>query len=336
MNRIVSGIQPTGNLHLGNYLGAIKNWVQLQHVSESFFFVVDLHAITIPQDPALLREHNMQVAAFYLASGIEADKNVIFIQSDVPAHTELMWILSCHSPLGWLNRMTQYKDKAGTNRENERLGLYAYPVLMAADILLYHPSQVPVGEDQKQHLEFTRDLAISFNKKYHKEVFTVPEPYIMGAATRVMSLKDGTKKMSKSDPSEGSRINLLDSADIIRSKIKKAKTDSLPFPADKDELVGRQDVENLINIYTTLEGVSLDTIFKEFGGKNFSCFKEKLADACIAEIFPIQQEYKKLMQEKNVLKSILKDGAEKANTVANKTLQNVKETLGLGAYLLSV
>ncbi|MEI8320977.1 MAG: tryptophan--tRNA ligase [Alphaproteobacteria bacterium] len=330
MKRIISGIQPTGNIHLGNYLGALRNWVNLQHMVESYFFVVDLHAITIHQDPVLLKKHNLQVAALYIAAGIDPTKSPIFIQSDVPAHTEVMWILSCHAPLGWLNRMTQYKDKTSTDKEREKLGLFAYPVLMAADILLYQVSHVPTGEDQKQHLELTRDLALSFNQKYGVNVFTVPEPHIIGAATRVMSLKDGTKKMSKSDPAEGSRLNLLDDDDTIRSKLKKAKTDSLPFPMDKDELQGRPDIANLLTIYSALTELPFEKIFQEFGGRNFSPFKEKLADICIAELSPIRHKYEKLMENPDYLKGILKEGAQKASTIAEKTLQKTKETLGLG------
>ncbi len=333
MKRILSGIQPTGNLHLGNYLGALRNWVKLQHVAESFFCIVDLHAITVPQNPLLLRQQNMQVAALYVAAGIDPHKSTVFIQSDVPAHAELMWLLGCHTPLGWLNRMTQYKDKTSSDKQRERLGLYAYPVLMAADILLYDASHVPVGEDQKQHLELTRDLAISLNQKFHQDLFVVPEPYIMGYATRVMSLKDGTKKMSKSDPADGSRIHLLDEPEIIRAKIKKAKTDSLPFPSAPEELVGRPDIENLINIYAALTLLPIEKVFQEFGGGNFSGFKEKLAEACIAELSPLQAKYNELMHNPLYLKDILHQGAERATKAANTTLYKVKDALGLGTTL---
>lgn len=331
MKRIFSGIQPTGNLHLGNYLGAIKNWVHLQHSYESFFCIVDSHAITIDQDPALLKQHNLEIAALYLACGIDPDKSTIFVQSDVSAHAELMWILACHTPLGWLNRMTQYKDKSKLNKNNEKLGLFSYPVLMAADILLYQTDCVPVGEDQKQHLELTRDLAMSLNQKFSEPLFAVPEPLISKQAARVMSLRDGTKKMSKSDPAEGSRIHIADTPEVIHSKIKKAKTDALPFPSSKKELENRPDITNLMGIYQAFTQQSLENIFKEFGGGNFSPFKTQLAEACIQELSPIQEKYKELMRDKETLHKLLEKGAHHAQTCANKTLKRVKTQMGLGA-----
>ena len=327
--RILSGIQPTGNLHLGNYLGALKNWVTLQHRAESFFCVVDLHALTMPQDPEQLRQHITDTAIAYIAAGVDPEKSTIFVQSMVPAHAELGWLLSCHTPLGWLNRMTQYKDKAGENQEKQKLGLYAYPVLMAADILVYRPTHVPVGQDQKQHLELARDLAQLMNRTYKTNLFVVPEPQILGPATRVMSLKDGTKKMSKSDPAEGSRINLLDDQDTIYKKIKKATTDTSPFPDSAKGLEGRPEVENLIQIYAALTNRQPQDVCTQYGGKNFSEFKEDLAQACVTTLGPIRDKFLEIKHSPQKVQDILQTGAEKANRVAIKTLGEVKQALGL-------
>lgn len=327
--RILSGIQPNQYLHLGNYLGALKNWVGLQHYAESFFCVVDLHALTVAQDPAELREHIINTAITYIAAGIDPEKSAIFVQSMVPAHSELTWLLSCHTPLGWLNRMTQYKDKAGANQEKQKLGLYAYPVLMAADILVYQATHVPVGDDQKQHLELARDLAQLMNRTYKDDLFTVPDVQIMGAATRVMSLKDGRKKMSKSDPAEGSRINLLDDPETIFRKIKKATTDTSPFPHSAEHLKERPEVENLIRIYAALKDQSPQDVCDYYGGKNFSEFKEDLAQACEDTLGPLRERFLEIKHSPQKVRAILEVGAEKANAVANKTLAEVKEALGL-------
>src|SRR5580700_7084830 len=273
MNRIFSGIQPTGNLHLGNYLGAIRNWVTLQKDFECIFCIVDLHALTLPQDPDELRASTREVTSAYIAAGIDPERCTIFNQSGVPAHTQLAWLLACLTPLGWLNRMTQFKEKAGKNREMAGLGLYAYPVLMAADILAYKATHVPVGEDQKQHLELARDLAGAFNRRYECQFFPLPEPQIFGAATRVMSLRDGTKKMSKSDSSDYSRINMTDDADAIALKIRRAKTDPEPLPATQAELEARPEADNLVGIYAALTDQSREAVLGQVAGQNFSVFK---------------------------------------------------------------
>src|SRR6185437_4261198 len=278
MNRIFSGVQPTGNLHLGNYLGAIRNWVALQRQYECIFCIVDLHALTLPQDPAQLKAQTREVTAAYIASGIDPERCIIFNQSMVSGHAELAWLLSCLTPLGWLNRMTQFKEKAGKQREEAGLGLYAYPVLMAADIILYKATHVPVGEDQKQHLELSRDIAGAFNRRYGVEFFPLPEPMIFGTATRVMSLRDGTKKMSKSDTSDYSRINMTDDADAIALKIRKAKTDPQPLPETVAAAEARPEADNLVGIYAALSGVSLGEAVQRFAGWNFSDFKAELAD----------------------------------------------------------
>ncbi len=330
MKRILSGMQPTGNLHLGNYLGALKNWVSLQHQYESFFCMVDLHALTAHPNPAELRRNVIEGTAWYLAAGVDPSKSTLFIQSAVPAHTELMWILSCSTPLGWLNRMTQFKEKAGTKQEGANLGLYAYPVLMAADILLYKATHVPVGEDQKQHLELTREIAQSFNHRYKKDLFVVPEPLIFGSGTRVMGLKDGTKKMSKSDAAEGSRLNLLDDADTIMKKIRKATTDTAPFPGTIEETENRPEVRNLINIYSSLQGASPQEICHRFGGKNFSEFKQELAAVCVEVLSPIRERFLNLMKSPDHVEKILAEGAERANNLANSTLEEAKKAVGIG------
>jgi tryptophanyl-tRNA synthetase len=328
MKRIFSGVQPTGNLHLGNYLGAIRNWVRLQQEFDCLFCVVDMHAITVWQDPAQLRASTREVAAGLIAAGIDPKKNILFNQSQVPGHAELGWIFNCVARLGWLNRMTQFKEKAGSHRENASVGLYAYPNLMAADILLYKATHVPVGEDQKQHLELARDIAQKFNVDYGVEFFPQPEPLILGAATRVMSLRDGTKKMSKSDESDYSRINMTDDADAIALKIRKAKTDPLPMPATKEELAARHEADNLLGIYAALSDSSLESVMEKFAGRQFSEFKKELADLAIAVLTPINSEMKRLMQDTTHIDAILRDGATRARAVATPILAEVQEIVG--------
>ena len=329
MNRIFSGIQPTGNLHLGNYLGAIRNWVKLQKDFDCIFCIVDLHALTVPQDPKLLRAQTREVTAAYIASGIDPEACIIFNQAMVPGHTELAWLLGCLTPLGWLNRMTQFKEKAGKHRENAGLGLYAYPVLMAADILLYKATHVPVGEDQKQHLELARDLAGAFNHRYGVDFFPLPEPQIFGAATRVMSLRDGTKKMSKSDTSDFSRINLTDGPDVIADKIKRAKTDPHLLPDSVNGLEGRPEAENLLGIYAALTDLSLEQAVAKFAGAQFSTFKSALAEAAVSVMGPIGAEMKRLMADPGYVDSILRRGAERANAIAIPNLRAAQEIVGL-------
>ena len=329
MNRILSGIQPTGNLHLGNYLGALKNWVRLQAEYECLFCIVDLHAITVPQDPAALRASTREVAATYIAAGIDAEKTTIFNQSTVSAHAELGWILTCLTPLGWLNRMTQFKDKAGKNKDSVGLGLYSYPVLMAADILIYQATHVPVGEDQKQHLELARDLAQLFNRQFGADYFPLPEPQIMGAATRVMSLRDGSKKMSKSDASDYSRINMTDDADTIALKIRKAKTDPLPLPDSIKAAKTRPEAENLLSIYAALTDVSLADTIAQFAGGEFSRFKETLAEVAVAKLAPIAEGRARILADVGALDAILRRGAERANAIAQPNLAAIKDLVGL-------
>lgn len=329
MSRIFSGIQSTGNLHLGNYLGAVRNWVELQDDFECIFCVVDMHAITQWQDPADLKASTREVAAAMIASGVDAKKHIIFNQSQVPAHAELAWIFNCVARLGWLNRMTQFKDKAGKNRENASVGLYAYPNLMAADILLYRATHVPVGEDQKQHLELTRDIATKFNHDYGVEdFFPLPEPMIFGTATRVMSLKDGTKKMSKSDPSELSRITMMDDADTIVKKIRKAKSDADLLPETAKGLEGRPEAQNLLGIYAALSGVDMEGAITEFAGKGFGDFKKALADVAVDKLAPIQNEMTRLMADTSHVDAVLKDGAERAGAIAAPIIKEIKETVG--------
>ena len=328
MNRIFSGIQPTGNLHLGNYLGAIRNWVKLQKDYECIFCVVDLHAITLPQEPAALRAQTREVTAAYIASGIDPEACVLFNQSTVPAHSELAWMLGCLTPLGWLNRMTQFKEKAGKQRDNAGLGLYAYPVLMAADILVYKATHVPVGEDQKQHLELARDLAGAFNRRFGVEYFPLPEPQIFGTATRVMSLRDGTKKMSKSDASDQSRINLTDDADAIAQKVKRAKTDPELLPGEVKDLEKRPEADNLLGIYAALADETLEQSVARFAGKQFSEFKNALADLAVAHLAPIAGEMKRLMADPGYVDGILRRGAERANETAQKHLREVQDIYG--------
>ena len=328
---IFSGVQPTGNLHLGNYLGAIKNFVNLNNDNNNkcIFCVVDLHAITVKQDPKQLRNNIRETVATFIASGIDPKKSIIFNQSSVTAHTEGAWILGCVARMGWLNRMTQFKEKAGKDKEKASIGLYSYPVLMAADILLYDATHVPVGDDQKQHLELCRDIAQKFNNDFKVENFLqAPEPLIQKEFSRIMSLKDGSKKMSKSEISDLSRINLTDEKDQIINKIKKAKTDPLPMPQDINELDGRLEAKNLLGIYSSLTNSSLKNSVEIFAGKNFSEFKEKLSDQLVNKIDPISKEIKKLLGDKSYLDKILLDGVEKANLIATKKIERIKEIVG--------
>ena len=329
--KIFSGVQPTGNLHLGNYIGAIKNFVDLQNQKENecVYCVVDLHAITTNQDPKILKNNIRETTAAFLASGLDYKKSIIFNQSLVPAHSEGSWILGCVARMGWLNRMTQFKEKAGKDKEKASVGLYIYPVLMAADILLYDATHVPVGQDQKQHLELSRDIAQKFNIDFNAPDFLkAPEPLIQKNFARIMSLKDGTKKMSKSDPSDLSRINLTDGKDEIVNKIKKAKTDLLTLPNDDKNLSERPEVENLLGIYSNLSNQSLNNSINEFSGKNFSEFKEKLADLIVEKITPISNEINKLQKDNNFIDSVLKDGAKKASEIASKKVEEMKKIIG--------
>tara|TARA_B100001057_G_scaffold474312_1_gene539722 strand:+ start:44 stop:1045 length:1002 start_codon:yes stop_codon:yes gene_type:complete len=329
--KIFSGVQPTGNLHLGNYLGAIKNFVDLNNdkANNCIFCVVDLHAITAKQDPKILKNNIHETVATFLASGIDAKKSVIFNQSGVAAHSEAAWILSCVARTGWLNRMTQFKEKAGKDKEKASVGLYSYPVLMAADILLYDATHVPVGDDQKQHLELCRDIAQKFNNDYEVEnFFKVPEPLIQKEFSRIMSLKDGSKKMSKSELSDLSRINLTDDAEQIINKIKKAKTDPLPMPSSIEELEKRPEAKNLIGIYSSLVGISFEKSIIEFSGKNFSEFKEILSQVVVDKIEPISKEIKKLLSDKSFLDQILLEGCEKAEKIASNKMKKIHEIIG--------
>ena len=329
--KIFSGVQPTGNLHLGNYIGAIKNFVDLQNQegNECVYCVVDLHAITVKQDPKVLKDNIRETTATFLASGLDYKKSIIFNQSLVTAHAEASWLLGCIARMGWLNRMTQFKEKAGKDKEKASVGLYIYPVLMTADILLYDATHVPVGEDQKQHLELSRDIAQKFNLDFNSPNFLIaPEPLIQKNFARIMSLKDGNKKMSKSDPSDLSRINLTDSKDQIVNKIKKAKTDPLPLPSTEKDLIKRPEAENLLGIYSSLSKLNLNDTINEFSGKNFSEFKEKLAELLVEKIYPISQEINKLQKDNTYIDSVLKDGAEKANIIASKKVEEMKKIIG--------
>ena len=330
--RIFSGIQPTGNLHLGNYLGAIKNWVNLQRDIPSIFSIVDLHAITVPQEPMKLRDSIHEVTAAIIASGVDVKKSILFNQSSVKEHTELSWIFNCVCRIGWLNRMTQFKEKAGKNREKATVGLYSYPVLMAADILLYKATHVPVGEDQKQHIELARDIASAFNSMFTKEneedFFSLPEPQILGTATRVMSLRDGTKKMSKSDASDASRINLTDTKEQISNKIKKAKTDPNPLPETMDELKSRPEALNLLNIYAALSSQTISITLEQFSGKGFSHFKPLLIELAVETLSPISSEMRVLLKDTKEIDKILKIGEEKAKNIAEPVLKKVKNLVG--------
>ena len=327
---VFSGVQPTGNLHLGNYLGALKNFVSLQKEMNCIYCVVDLHAITVYQNPNELRNNVLETVASFLATGLSPDKSIIFNQSSVSGHAELAWILNCVSKIGWLNRMTQFKDKAGSDKEKASVGLYIYPNLMAADILLYKATHVPVGADQKQHLELSRDIAQKFNNDFRcKDFFPLPEPLIPKNISRIMSLRDGTKKMSKSEESDYSRINLKDSAEEIKKKIKKAKSDSEQIPGDLKSLEKRPEALNLINIYSELSKTSLDKVLNLMSGKEYSFLKKELADLLICEIAPIGKEINKLLEDKAYLEQILKKGKEKANIIAEENLKNIREKVGL-------
>ena len=326
---VFSGVQPTGNLHLGNYLGAIKNFVSLQKKMECIYCVVDLHAITVFQEPQNLKNNILETVANFIACGLDVEKSIIFNQSSVSGHAELGWILNCVSRVGWMNRMTQFKEKAGSNKENASVGLYVYPNLMAADILLYKATHVPVGDDQKQHLELSRDIAQKFNNDFKsKDFFPIPEPLIQKNFSRVMSLRDGKKKMSKSDESDYSRINLSDSSEEIVKKIKKAKTDSMPIPEKIQELNDRPEALNLLNIYTSITNTTMDKTLAEMSGKDFSKFKEKLAEVLIDTICPIGKKIKELNKNKDYLINVLKTGSSKAQKIAQKNFNEIKEIVG--------
>ncbi len=336
--RVFSGMQPTGSLHLGNYLGAMLQWIELQRTHECIYCVVDMHAITVWQDPDELRNAIRQVTAAYIASGLDPKRSILFAQSEVSAHAELAWVFNCVARLGWLNRMTQFKEKAGKDRENASVGLYVYPDLMAADILAYKATHVPVGDDQKQHLELSRDIAQKFNNDFKAWIekagyadgifFPQPEPVIIGPATRVMSLRDGTKKMSKSDASDLSRINLSDDADTIAKKIQKAKTDPEPLPSEEKGLEGRPEAENLIGIYAALAGQTKADVLNEFGGAQFSAFKKALAGLCVEQLGPIAAEAKRLMSDIPEIDRILADGAARARAIAKPIMDEVKDIVG--------
>jgi len=334
---VFSGVQPTGNLHLGNYLGAIKKFVDLQKSHDCIYCVVDMHAITVPQDPAELRRNIREVTAAFIACGIDPVKHIVFNQSRVHEHAELAWIFNCVSRIGWLNRMTQFKEKAGKDRENASVGLYSYPNLMAADILVYRATHVPVGDDQKQHLELSRDIAQKFNNDFSvsidtlglgPEFFPLPEPLIQGPATRVMSLRDGAKKMSKSDPSDYSRINLTDDADSIAQKIRKAKTDPEPLPSETAGLATRPEADNLVGIYAALTDMDKQGVLKEFAGSNFSTFKSALVDTAVEKLGPIGAEMQRLMQDTSYIDGVLADGGARAQTIAGPVMRSVKDILG--------
>ena len=335
--RVFSGVQPTGNLHLGNYLGAITRFVALQDRYDCLYCVVDMHAITVWQDPAELAGNTREVTAAFLAAGIDAKRHIVFNQSRVAEHVELAWVFNCVARVGWLNRMTQFKEKAGKDRENASVGLYVYPNLMAADILAYRATHVPVGEDQKQHLELARDIAQKFNNDFGPSIaahghgdafFPLPEPLIQGPATRVMSLRDGSKKMSKSDPSDFSRINLTDDADAIALKIRKAKTDPEPLPSDEAGLARRPEAENLVGIYAALTDKSRAEALRDIGGAQFSTFKAALADAAVARLAPIGAEMKRLLDSPDYVDEVLRDGAERARAIAAPIMDSVKDIVG--------
>jgi len=329
MNRIFSGVQPTGNLHLGNYLGAIRNWVALQASYECIYCIVDLHAITVEIDPAELRAHTREAAASLLAAGIDPQGSILFNQSQVSGHAELAWIFNCVARLGWLNRMTQFKEKAGKNRENASVGLYAYPTLMAADIMLYKATHVPVGEDQKQHLELCRDIAQSFNSQFGVDFFPLVEPLILGEATRVMSLRDGTSKMSKSDASDQSRINLTDAPDVIARKIRRARTDPDPLPAAVEGLANRPEADNLITIFAALTNGTKESVCTQFGDSEFSAFKEVLTEVAVETLAPITTEMRRLMDDPGYVEGVLRDGAERADRLAAPVLREAQDVIGL-------
>lgn len=335
--RIVSGIQPTGNLHLGNYLGAIRNWVRMQdeiagHGGDCLYFLADLHAISMPHVPADLAANTREMVAALVACGIDPDKSILFNQAQVPAHAELQWLLNGTARMGWLNRMTQFKDKSGKNREGASIALFTYPVLQAADVLLYQATHVPVGDDQKQHLELARDIAQKFNNDFASEetpVFTLPDPIIPPEAARIMSLRDGGSKMSKSDPSDMSRINLTDDADTIMAKVKKAKTDPEPLPSEETGLAGRAEAANLVGIYASMAGLSNAEVLARFGGQGFGAFKPALGELLVEKLAPINARFVELRQDRTALDAILKKGAEKARALAAPTLEAAYNALGL-------
>ena len=328
-NRVFSGAQPSGNMHLGNYLGAFRNWVRLQDDYECLYCVVDLHAITVWQEPAGLTHQIREAAAAYMAAGVDPARSILFNQSQVPAHSELAWIFNCVARLGWLNRMTQFKDKAGKNREKASVGLYIYPNLMAADILLYKATHVPVGEDQKQHLELTRDIAQKFNHDFGADLFPEVEPIIQDEGARVMSLRDGSKKMSKSDPSDYSRINLNDDADTIAQKIRKARTDSELIPETPDGLTGRAEATNLIGIYAALADMERTAVCADFAGKDFAAFKTALTDLAVAKLAPVTEEMTRLMNDPAEIDAVLRKGAERAQALAAPIMAEVRAAVGL-------
>ncbi|MGY6571047.1 MAG: tryptophan--tRNA ligase [Salinarimonas sp.] len=334
---VFSGVQPTGNLHLGNYLGAITRFVSMQQDYSCIYCVVDLHAITVPQDPRLLKDQIREVTAAFIAAGIDPKKNIVFNQSQVPQHAELAWVFNCVARMGWLNRMTQFKEKAGKDRENASVGLFAYPTLMAADILVYRATHVPVGDDQKQHLELSRDIAQKFNNDWSQMIadlghgeayFPLPEPLIQGPATRIMSLRDGTKKMSKSDPSDYSRINLTDNADTIAQKVRKAKTDPEPLPSALEGLAGRPEADNLVGIFAALRDIPRQSVLDEFGGSQFSTFKGALVDLAVDKLAPIAAEMRRLTADPGHIDAILADGSARAEAIAAKTMNDVRDILG--------
>ena len=327
--RVVSGIQPTGNLHLGNYLGAIKNWVKMQDEGECLFFLADLHAITVFNDPAELSANTREMAAALIAAGIDPDKAILFNQARVPGHAELAWMLFCTARIGWLNRMTQFKEKSGKNREGASIGLYAYPVLQAADVLIYQATHVPVGDDQKQHLELARDIAAKFNSDYDVELFTLPEPYISGPAARVMSLRDGSAKMSKSDPSDMSRINMTDDDDTIVQKIRKAKTDAEPLPDNLDALEGRPEARNLINIYAATSDVMPQAVLDQYVGQGFGAFKPALTDLLVEMLHPIRDRFVALKSDSSAIDLLLAKGAARAGELSRPTVEAAYSALGL-------
>jgi tryptophanyl-tRNA synthetase len=327
--RVLSGIQTTGNLHLGNYLGAIKNWVRMQDEAECLYFLADLHALSIYNDPAELARNTRDMAAALIASGIDPERSILFNQAQVPAHPELAWLLNGTARIGWLNRMTQFKEKSGKNREGASVALYVYPVLQAADILLYQSTHVPVGEDQRQHLELTRDIAIKFNQDFGREVFTIPDAYIPKTAARIMSLRDGNAKMSKSDPSDMSRINLADDTDLIAQKVRKAKTDPEPLPDNEDALDGRPEARNLVNIYATLADMTPEAVLADYAGQGFGQFKPALADLMVSVLGPITARYNDLRTDTAQLDSYLSLGAQKARALAQPTLDAAYDALGL-------
>ena len=327
--RVVSGIQPTGNLHLGNYLGAIKNWVKMQDEGECLFFLADLHAITVYNDPTELSANTREMAAALIAAGVDPEKAILFNQARVPGHAELAWLLFCTARIGWLNRMTQFKEKSGKNREGASIGLYAYPVLQAADVLIYHATHVPVGDDQKQHLELARDIAAKFNTDYHVDLFTLPDPYISGPAARVMSLRDGTAKMSKSDPSDMSRINMTDDDDTIVQKIRKAKTDAEPLPDSLDALDGRAEARNLVNIFAATADMAPQAVLNQYAGQGFGTFKSALADLLVATLRPIRERFVSLKSDSAAIDALLANGAERAAPLGRPTVDAAYQALGL-------